>query len=622
MDIRISRLVLENFKCHRYLSLELEGDSACLYGDNAAGKTSVYDGFTWLLFGKDSAGNGEKGLSLKPLNHQGEVADHRAVTAVEGVLTADGRPITLRRTLREIWTVRRGSEEPVFEGNTSEYFVDGVPCRKFLYDEKIRELVSEELFRMLTSVRHFLSDMKWQERRAVLFDMAGSLTDRELMASRSQFAPLAQGMGQLTMEAYRGKLLRQKRGLTGQREVIPARLDECRRILAPLARTDFTVLRQQEQLLLQRKARLEEALKGLRGEEPLELTLRERRLALDTWEEKNRRYRQEQRPGPDRDALLRELSHLEEAQAAQRQEIARQEKALDSLREACDACQSQAFTGTLCPACGRALPLDRLQEALRRFREQKEEQRKALEDRIRETEEALAVSRSQAAQSESQGKALRQALQALEQARTEETPELPGYREARTSLLEEIRSLEEAQARRGADTQSLDRELTAVRRELSQTRQLLAQEKVLRQTQARIDQLQAEEVQARRALERVEDQLYRMEEFTRFKASQAEEAVNGLFRLARFRLFREQANGGLEERCDAQFQGVPYSGLNSAMRVNLGIDVIDALSRYYGVSVPLFIDNGESVTQLEQRQGQVIRLVVSREDAQLRLERC
>ena len=97
-SIRINRLCLENFKCHRLLELDLRGRSASVYGDNAAGKTSIYDALTWLLFGKDSKGNGEKNIDLKPLGPDGQVADHQAITAVEAELDVDGQITTLRRT--------------------------------------------------------------------------------------------------------------------------------------------------------------------------------------------------------------------------------------------------------------------------------------------------------------------------------------------------------------------------------------------------------------------------------------------------------------------------------------------------------------------------------------------
>ena len=67
--------------------------------------------------------------------------------------------------------------------------------------------------------------------------------------------------------------------------------------------------------------------------------------------------------------------------------------------------------------------------------------------------------------------------------------------------------------------------------------------------------------------------------------------------------------------------GVPYStGLNSGAKVNAGIDIINTLTRHYGAEVPLFVDNAESVTRLAHADTQVIRLVVSETDKELRCE--
>jgi chromosome segregation ATPase len=162
-------------------------------------------------------------------------------------------------------------------------------------------------------------------------------------------------------------------------------------------------------------------------------------------------------------------------------------------------------------------------------------------------------------------------------------------------------------------------QLNAVNDQLRFTRGVIAREAVKQQTEKRIAELKADAKNAAEALESIEAMLYTIEQFTRHKAKFVEESINELFRIATFRLFREQANGGLEERCDAQHDGVPFLGLNNGMKVNVGIDIINALSRHYGVTVPLFVDNAEAVTRLEPCSAQVIRLVVSENDKELRI---
>ena len=113
--------------------------------------------------------------------------------------------------------------------------------------------------------------------------------------------------------------------------------------------------------------------------------------------------------------------------------------------------------------------------------------------------------------------------------------------------------------------------------------------------------------------------LYLLHEYSVYKTQFVEDSINGLFRIARFRLFREQANGGVEDRCDVVHDGVSYGDVNTGMKINLGIDIINTLSAAYGVRVPLFVDNSESITEWEKFNGQFIRLEARKEDKELRV---
>lgn len=640
MEIKINRLTLENFKCHRLLNLQLEGQSVSVYGDNATGKTSIYDALTWLLFGKDSQGNGEKNIDIKPLNSSGEVKDHQAITSVEAELQADGETVTLRRTYREVWATRRGTGEPVYEGNTSDYFVDGVPQKKNIFDARVRELVPEDLFRMLTSVSYFAAGMKWQDRRAVLFDMTGTLTDKEIMAGEPQFATLLESLGKLSLADYKAKLLSQKKGLTGVRDDAPTRINECMKILDGMQWLDFAGARQEEQELSETM----EVLHGRLAAMNQNGALAERRLKLD-----HARFARERLAGENRDyrrsqeSPQNRVSDLEERIERERKAAEREADVLDMLkgdirsreeeiqrnREVYADVNGEAFSGGSCPTCGQKLPFDQLREATRRFEEKKQERLAAIileaDHQKRKKEDSAGKAERIAAGLEDRKARIRELEAELSSVRGQaaEVRDMPGYREQREQADREIAALEkevgnlEADGRTARD--NVYQELEVVKTKLRKVRQTIAQEAVKEQTLARIEELKADARNASEALERIENMLYLMEEFTRYKANRVESSVNDLFRLATFRLFREQNNGGLEERCDAQHDGVPFMGLNNGMKVNVGIDIINTLSRHYGTHVPLFIDNAEAVTRLEPCNAQVIRLVVSEEDKELRI---
>jgi hypothetical protein len=73
-------------------------------------------------------------------------------------------------------------------------------------------------------------------------------------------------------------------------------------------------------------------------------------------------------------------------------------------------------------------------------------------------------------------------------------------------------------------------------------------------------------------------------------------------------MFDTALNGNIEETCVAMLNGVPYSDLSYGQKILVGIDIINVLSKHYGISIVLFIDNAESLTYLIEATSQVIQL--------------
>lgn len=638
--IQIKRLSMENFKCHRHLELDLRGGNASVYGDNATGKSSIYDAFTWLLFAKDSHGNGEKNLDIKPLDQNGEVADHDCETVVEALLQVDGNDICLRRTLKEVWVTKRGSSEAVYDGNTSEYFVNGVPVKQQEFKARVDALVSEDMFRTLTSVSFFAETMPWQKRRELLFGMADIREDRELLHLEPRFAPLLEAMAGLSLPELRAKLTSQRKGLTVTRNELPARISECENTVSALAGIDFDKLREEESMLRIRRNALEEELFTIKNGSAIrdkEHQVRQAQLELDELAAANNIHRKQQQAAfPD----LRDLDRKLTQESSELTRLGRQEQRLEASRQrnldAIDACRSrwhvvngETFQGGECPTCGQALPtqqrtaLQSQWEAQRRSKLDRIEADAALQkELLAADEEALAAVREQISACQDRISDLtEQRLRAGEQA--QEVTDLDSYAQDKAAATQRIDLLQKElfELRSDAEAAVLEKrkELGRLEVALAEKSESVAKQSLLDFSRQRIETLREDARRAAAELARLDGLLWLIEDFIRFKTSHIEEEVNGLFRFVRFRLFREQANGGLEERCDATVDGVPYQSLNSGMRINAGIDIINALSRANGVQVPLFIDNAESVTNLENTDTQVVRLVVSEKDKELRI---
>lgn len=639
--IKIKRLALENFKCHRNLVLDLNGGNASIYGDNATGKTSIYDALTWLLFGKDSHGNGEKNIEIKPLGEDGEVRDHNAVTAVEAVLLANGEEVTLRRTYQEVWSTKRGRGEATYDGNTSEYYVDGVPCKKYAFAEKVESLVNEDTFRMLTSVSHFPAAISWQERREVLFRVANVAGDREIMLGDERFFPLIEGMGKLSLEDYKKKLLSDKRAYAGAKTDIPARISECQKTIEDVEGMDFGAARAKVEALSVEKDALEAELLSIErntAAESKRMEIREVQLELTALDNENKAYRASQTAGaPDLAGMRAALARMQGQHAAKLRTVASERAYIESLDRDIDAARSrwiavngESFAGGNCPTCGQALPAAQLRAATDSFEAQKKKRLGEIEQTANANKQSRAAALDRIATAVAEIEELDIAITKQEglitAAESNVVPlaDIEGYAETRAAIQARITALNGELADIMTDTSSartkLIGQISEIKQEIASWNVYLGKESLLEYSRKRVEELQEDARNAAEKLDAIEGILYLIDEYSRYKTQFVEDSINGMFRIARFRLFREQANGGVEDRCDVVYDGVPYININSGAKINVGIDIINTLSRAYGVTVPLFVDNAESVTNLEKSECQIIRLVVSENDKKLRCD--
>lgn len=640
-EIKIMKLSLENFKNHKSLTLDFNGGNASIYGDNATGKTSVYDALLWLLFDKDSCGNGGKNMEIKPLGADGEVLDHNALTSVEAVLSVNGEGVTLKRTYKEQWTTKRGSSQATFDGNTSEYFVYGVPMKANTFKEAVRNLVEEDTFMMLTSVSYFASTLDWKKRREALFRLAGIEDDRMIMGTDERFLPLIEAMGRSDLDGLKRKLASDKKGLSVTKNELPARLSECEGLVASISGLDFETARVQKQELEQEGDRLNGQYLGL-GQSAeireLQADLREATMERDRIVAENELYRKNQLSGTvdvvglniRMTALQNRLVSKQSALDAESKYMKLMDSKVAEFRQQWMQINSLTFDGSeVCHTCGQTLPALQLQVAKDAWAEDKqkrldrilhdadtakankamsEDRFKALQQEIKEAEEEISGIRQQIADA---------------QASRVEPKDMEGYTvalEAAKAKMDEISGkIFEAQNNIAGVRQRLQAELNEIRSKIHELDEILSKESLLKYTEERIEALKADAQKAAEKLDAIDQLLFLCEEYSRYKTTFVEDNINGMFRLARFRLYRDQANGGVEDRCDVVYDGVPYAGVNNGMKINLGIDIINTLSGAYGVRVPLFVDNAESVTNLEHCHSQRIRLVVSENDKELRV---
>lgn len=327
----------------------------------------------------------------------------------------------------------------------------------------------------------------------------------------------------------------------------------------------------------------------------------------------------------DVDRLQRTIDH-------EKQYIADGETRLNDYRARWRAIDTEEFTETVCPTCHQPLPAEQVAEAREAFAAYQQQRKDTLLEDSKLVKQGIAAAQERLASAETALKSAQDEVQKAQAALDSYTPpvitepeNLPDYDRRKGAILTLIADADKRIDRLTGDTEQerrrLETALSAVTAEKLTHDAVLAKEQTLADTRKRIADLQAEQRTAAAEVEQMDRLIAMCEEFTRYRVQAITESVNSRFRLTRWRLFTEQVNGGLADCCEPMdSNGTAFEGTNNAMKINIGMDIIDTLSEFYGVRVPLFVDNAESVTHLQPIGSQVVRLVVSEQDKELRIE--
>ncbi len=631
-------------------TLDARGENVRVFGDNATGKTTLFDAFIWLLFDKDS--QNKKDFSIKTLDGSGKEI-HGLEHEVEGTFLLNGKQLTLRKVYSEKWTKKRGSAQAEFTGHTTDYFIDGVPVKKKEYTDKVDSIVQEDIFKLLTSPSFFNEQLKWQERRKILLEICGDITDEEVIASEKSLAALPSILQGRTIENHRKVIAARRAEINKELEKIPVRIDEIQLNMPQLDGLDKAVLETEisrsnseidEKMTLISNIRNGNTISAKQKEiQEIEIELLNIKQQHEAGS-KDELYKLKARIQEEESNLSILNSKLESLKNQKRfndQNIQSIENRLEELRQEWHEINQQEFVHNdqcECPTCGQTLPEEKVtaarEKALAQFNltkskklediQAKGKQGKEQKEQFISENEKLANEyeklSNQIKEKQDLLNKLNNQLQIVESTIVDvtENPQYVGKLQEKQRLQKEI---EELRISANEAIQSIQLEIADLKTKRDQLQADLGKFAVVAQSEKRIEELTLQERELAAEFEKLEQELFLTEEFIRTKVNLLEKKINSRFKYARFKLFETQINGGLSEVCETLYNGVPYSsGLNNAARINVGLDIINTLSEHYGFKAPIFVDNAEAVTKLIDVDSQVISLVVSEKDKQLRIE--
>lgn len=641
-SIIIKEIHFVNFKGFRNMTIEFNEDITTICGRNGSGKTSIFDGFTWLLFGKDS--QDRKAFNIKTLDENGK-AIPKLPHEVSAIIVVDGETIELCRRFNEKWVKRRGQIEEEFTGHEEERLYNNVPMSLKEWNEKISNICSEQVFKFITNPKYFVSQ-KPDVQRAMLFRMAGELSDADIAAGNDDFSALLASLTGKTMEEYKKEIQAKKRRIKAEIEAIPERIDERKRDISALSEYDYPAIEASIKDKQDKVAKIEaemldlskknEAISQKRSEAIKELgQLKERKLRLE--------YEIKEKVTADYRAAISKKNDIQSKISDLERNIQSLSNRRDGLKRTIEECTSyrekliaewksinaSAITFNendfVCPTCKRPLDIDDIekkqQEMTENFNLAKSSRLAENNHKGQENKKKMQEAEAEIISIDSEIKKASEDIEKLKSAEEyainlvepDAYPVIEGNTEYK-KLSEEISAKEKAlegSSTNNVDTSSQKQELSLLKSEIDSLKRTIANRETITRNTQRIGELEAQYKEGAQELADLERIEFTMAAFNKARIEAIDKRINGMFSLVKFKMYEQQINGGEIETCEAVVNGIPYSGQNNAMQINMGIDIINAICKFEGITAPIFIDNAESVNEFIPSHSQVIKLVVT-----------
>lgn len=676
MKLKIRSLHMENFKGIKSLDVNFSNKTS-IKGQNATGKTTIFDAFTWLLFNKNSAG--EEKFNVRPLDKDGNRIDNVEIKVV-AVLDVDGKEVELSKVQKQNWVKKRGTDTVTLQGNVNSFEIDGYPKSEADFKAYVSNLAqSEDMFKMLTNPQYF-SSLKRKDQRDILMKLVAEVSDVELAQTDAKYAPLIDELEKApSTDDIRAKFSKALSEWKKKQSEIPVRIDEAEKSKIDvdvaeqeLAKTDLT--RKISEIdgkiansgsaigdLRSREMQLQFDMSGITQIMSREVTDKRRKLDNDI-SDACRKV----------DDLKNQIKIAENQIKLNERDIANADAERKDLGVKYNTEKAKAFdetpyqfdeskwvfddSTTVCSLCGQKLPEDKIEQIKADFEARKAKAKADAEEKLKtdrfkfDTDKKVELNRLIALGTEKKNlitelteknTELQQSIESLKKQGQEtlaqkeelskqllELPEEADYSQnakyvklkaEHDEILAKIEKLESD----GADSvvDELKAEKSDLQAQLNEVNAIIAKVSMNVEIDERIADLQAEQKEIGQKVADQEQMLYLLEEFIRFKLDKISDSINSHFKTVNFKLFEMQLNGGMKDCCECTVNGVPYSTLNSGHRIVAGLDIIRSLSELYGVSVPIFVDNAESLNDFNvpDMDTQLILLSVSA-DKQLKVE--
>ena len=616
MKIELKTITLQNFKKSRNVTINFT-HNVVISGGNETGKSTIYDAYLWCLFGVTNRPD----TTVQTLDSKNNVI-HKLETSVSLVINYnDERDIKIERRLSERYKAENTVEEK-FLGTTQTRLIDDVPYSVSAFRDKLNSLCNFDDWFLLSNINIFWS-YKVDERRRILMSLAGEINESELMQNYP-----AVYKGVMIEKKELSEMLKQwnttRKKANDELQTIPAKV-QAQDALKVV--DDFDVVEEDKKKIDLQLANVDAALQGV-VTNTAEQQEYENKLATENDKYNKAREQWQTNHFQMVDEAFKNVTaaseSLHEAKRLQKEhsdthvnnktKISELTNEFNKLMQQWKDVNEKEFNFAktdVCPVCGRPYT-DEMKEqeyenAVNEFNTHKSNKLTEIQNKATEIHNQITVL-----------KGLVNTY--LLVTSVSDNNNIKTRQETYNNLVNkrsELQSLTWEQSSEKADADASLKAIVAIKpllvvdttheenklkkKELTKKRDDLIKRLSGRDNNKRIEEEKVKLDKRSRELAQIvadcNEVIRQIKEYKKNKIAVVESKVNSFFSLIRWKFYEQNiTNDDEKEICKAiDRNGVDYNSTNDGTVINMGIDIINGISKAKDIYVPLFVDRKESV---------------------------
>lgn len=617
-----------------------------IYGKNKVGKSTIFNAFLWVLTGADSQDRSNFQLfdNRLPMTYENAIP-----AKVDVVLFIDGYDYKFSRIAKQAWSRKRGESEYTKDASDNySFLIDDIEVTSKEFKNRIEEMFAPtNLLKIILNIKQMFS-LDWKAQREAFSSISGEILEEDF---KGDYADLFKELQRYSMSEIEARiktisdpLVKTKNSLPKTIETLVSNLpdismiedakkriaeneEESKKIDAQLQGLSEKVKpymdKRNEELGRISTLKQEISEQGIKFHKKENNLLNELRIQRQEIVLKNGSIeRQNKEKIRNREKSQEEIRSLKE-------KVSQCVDIRERLLKQRDEIMARKFVAESCSYCGQLLPEEKIEELRDKFLKQQQQDKDEVVkkgkannvDKERYTEQLSELVQKL----KSFGDDIPfESLEGIDKQIQEVESERKEFEDSDIykSLNAQIKNLEEnLTVIPEFDNSALINMRNTIMQQIKEDSELIGLEKERKKQEDKIEEYRKQLKDSLNELavqEKLEAQLksYRQE-----YADLVSQKINGMFERVKVEMMQQNKSGAWIPSCTITTDGVQSSVYNKAESILSGIDISSAFMRHFGLNVPLFIDDAESISVNNEiiTDRQLIRLVVS-DDDKIRIE--